>query len=923
VSGGAKRPRREPRRSPKNATRRFGTPGFWTILAIVILLVAFVQVVAASRPQVTGKQLPFSTFLDLAESDRVRDARILDVDSYVVGSYRRPDNSLARYNTPYLKTLNSRERLVDSLLENRIGVTIDQQFSKSLVAPASFILPALIIVVVFVYFILSYRRGTGLFGVRSGARQLTEQESSITFDDVAGQDAAVAELGEVSQFLADPERFTAVGAQVPKGVLIYGPPGCGKTLLARALAGEAGASFYSISGSDFVELYVGVGAARVRDLFREARESAPAIIFIDELDAVGRRRAGGGDGLVATGSREEQDQALNGLLAEMDGFSPLEGIIVVGATNRPDILDPALLRPGRFDRSIGLETPDERGRLAILEVHAKGKPLAPDVDLSAIAHRALGMTGADLANIVNEAGLLAARAGHGQISQGELAEALTRILEAPERQRRLSMRGRSLGQRSLAEEQVTFADVAGVDDALVELAEVREYLSEPERFTSLGARIPRGFLLSGPPGCGKTLLARAVAGEANAAFFSVAASEFTEIFIGEGAARVRDLFAQARGVAPTIVFIDEIDAIGSRRGASADGGSREMEQTLNQILIELDGFGQRPGVVVIAATNRADMLDPALVRPGRFDRQITIDLPDQAGRRAILDVHCRHKRLAADVDLDRVATLTRGLSGADLANVVNEAALLAGRRRSKEIDMGLVEEGIDRALAGVGSGSIMSDEERRAVAYHEGGHALVSRALSTDTVVHKLSIVPRGRRLGAAWLPESSDRLLYPRSVLIERMATLLAGRAAEEMVLGESSGGASDDLARVGEIARRMVCDFGMSERVRALAFGHDGNSQSSLLSDETVRLIDSEVSRLVDEAEELVRSVLVASRDALDRVAGALLERETLTLAEVEELAGPPPSIPRRKRRSLAGARRASRLGGSRVVRALRRRS
>ena len=896
MSGGAKRPRREPRRSPKNATRRFGTPGFWTILAIVILLVAFVQVVAASRPQVTGRELPFSTFLDLAESDRVRDARILDVDSYVVGSYRRPDNSLARYNTPYLKTLNSRERLVDSLLENRIGVTIDQQFSKSLVAPASFILPALIIVVVFVYFILSYRRGTGLFGVRSGARQLTEQESSITFDDVAGQDAAVAELGEVSQFLADPERFTAVGAQVPKGVLIYGPPGCGKTLLARALAGEAGASFYSISGSDFVELYVGVGAARVRDLFREARESAPAIIFIDELDAVGRRRAGGGDGLVATGSREEQDQALNGLLAEMDGFSPLEGIIVVGATNRPDILDPALLRPGRFDRSIGLETPDERGRLAILEVHAKGKPLAPDVDLSAIAHRALGMTGADLANIVNEAGLLAARAGHGQISQGELAEALTRILEAPERQRRLSMRGRSLGQRSLAEEQVTFADVAGVDDALVELAEVREYLSEPERFTSLGARIPRGFLLSGPPGCGKTLLARAVAGEANAAFFSVAASEFTEIFIGEGAARVRDLFAQARGVAPTIVFIDEIDAIGSRRGASADGGSREMEQTLNQILIELDGFGQRPGVVVIAATNRADMLDPALVRPGRFDRQITIDLPDQAGRRAILDVHCRHKRLAADVDLDRVASLTRGLSGADLANVVNEAALLAGRRRSKEIDMGLVEEGIDRALAGVGSGSIMSDEERRAVAYHEGGHALVSRALSTDTVVHKLSIVPRGRRLGAAWLPESSDRLLYPRSVLIERMATLLAGRAAEEMVLGESSGGASDDLARVGEIARRMVCDFGMSERVRALAFGHDGNSQSSLLSDETVRLIDSEVSRLVDEAEELVRSVLVASRDALDRVAGALLERETLTLAEVEELAGPPPSIPRR---------------------------
>jgi cell division protease FtsH len=290
------------------------------------------------------------------------------------------------------------------------------------------------------------------------------------------------------------------------------------------------------------------------------------------------------------------------------------------------------------------------------------------------------------------------------------------------------------------------------------------------------------------------------------------------------------------------------------------------------------------------------MLDPALVRPGRFDRQITIDLPDQGGRRAILDVHCKDKRLGADVDLDRVASLTRGLSGADLANVVNEAALLAGRRGSSEIDMGLVEEGIDRALAGVGSGRIMSDEERRAVAYHEAGHALVSRALSTDTVVHKLSVVPRGRRLGVAWLPESSDRLLYPRSVLIERMATLLAGRAAEEMIFGESSGGASDDLARVAELARRMVCDYGMSERVRAVPSSGAGGTQWHLISDETQRLIDSEVSGLVEEGEELARAALAASRDALERVAGALLEKETLTMDEVEQLAGPPPSVQRR---------------------------
>ncbi|MBA3437709.1 MAG: AAA family ATPase, partial [Thermoleophilaceae bacterium] len=333
-----------------------------------------------------------------------------------------------------------------------------------------------------------------------------------------------------------------------------------------------------------------------------------------------------------------------------------------------------------------------------------------------------------------------------------------------------------------------------------------------------------------------------------------------------------------------------------KRGGGADAGSRETDQTLNQILIELDGFGSRHGVVVIAATNRADMLDPALVRPGRFDRQITIDLPDQHGRRAILDVHAKDKRLSADVDLDRVAGLTRGLSGADLANVLNEAALLAGRRRSKEIDMGLVDEGIDRALSGVGSGRIMSDEERYAVAYHEAGHALVARILLRDTVVHKLSVVPRGRRLGVAWLPESTDRLLYPRSALIERMATLLAGRAAEEMVLGESSGGASDDLGRVGEIARAMVCDFGMSERVRALPTARDGQSRWQLLSDETTRLIDSEVRQLVEEAEGLTRAALTASRDALERVATALLERETLTFDEVDTLAGPPPSLPGR---------------------------
>jgi cell division protease FtsH len=882
--------------------------GTWTLLGIAVLLAAYVGLLEYSRPHVSGERLTYDRLVDLAEQDGIASARILDSDGYVVGEYRT-EGRTREYNTPYFKSEVVRGDLLSVLIPNNIPTAVDQQINKRFVGPGLALIPALIIAIVFVYFILSYSKGTGLFSVRSGARQLTREEGSVTFDDVAGQDTAVTELREVAQFLADPEPFKAVGAQVPKGVLLYGPPGCGKTLLARALAGEAGASFYSISGSDFVELYTGVGAARVRDLFREARANAPSIVFIDELDAVGGRR--GGEGPVATGSRDEQNQSLTGLLAEMDGFSPMEGIIVVGATNRPDVLDPALLRPGRFDRSIGLETPDEQGRFAILQVHAAGKPLATDVDLQAVAHRALGMTGADLANVVNEAGLLAARGGQREITHALFGEALTRILEAPERQRRLSMRGRTLGQHSLADEQVTFADVAGVDDAMVELAEVRDYLSDPDRYAGLGARIPRGFLLNGPPGSGKTLLARAVAGEANAAFVAVAGTEFTEVFVGEGAARVRDLFAQARSVAPAIVFIDEIDAIGAKRGLSADPGSRETDQTLNQILIELDGFGQRAGVVVIAATNRADLLDPALVRPGRFDRQITIDLPDQRGRRAILAVHAEGKPLDGSVDLDRVATLTRGLSGADLANVLNEAALLAGRRGTREIDMGLVEEGIDRALSGVGSGMVMSDEERHAVAYHEAGHAIVARTILRDTIVHKLSVVPRGRRLGTAWLPESADRLLYPKSTLIDRMATLLAGRAAEEMMLGEASGGASDDLARVGEIARRMVCDFGMSEQVRALPPSPGSQSSWQLVSDDTARLIDSEVNRMVEEAENLTHAALSASRDALDRVAVALLERETLTLEELDTLAGPPPSLPGRNGATGRGAARAAQVG------------
>ena len=443
----------------------------------------------------------------------------------------------------------------------------------------------------------------------------------------------------------------------------------------------------------------------------------------------------------------------------------------------------------------------------------------------------------------------------------------------------------------LGTERNTFADVAGLDDAVEELAEVREYLADPARFEHMGAKIPTGYMLSGPPGSGKTLLARAVAGESNAAFVSAAATEFVEVFVGEGAARVRDLFAQARATAPAVVFIDEIDAIGGKRGANTD--HQERAQTLNQLLVELDGFSGRSGVIVMAATNRPDMLDPALTRPGRFDRTIALDLPDREARLSILKVHAKDKRLGGDADLEALARLTSGLSGAELAGVMNEAALLAARRELDSIPMVVIEEALDRVTSGIAGGRVLSEEDRRAVAYHEAGHGLVARVLPGGRVLHKLSIVSRGNRLGVTWLPEADDRMVHSRSLLIERMATLLGGRAAEEIVFGELGDGASSDLLHVGAIARRMVGRLGMSDTVGAINYvDEEWLNGTALHSEETARLIDSEARKLVREAEELARDVLTQWRDGLDKVAEALLERETLMLEEVDEITGPPPA-------------------------------
>ena len=442
--------------------------------------------------------------------------------------------------------------------------------------------------------------------------------------------------------------------------------------------------------------------------------------------------------------------------------------------------------------------------------------------------------------------------------------------------------------------KITFSDVAGLDEAIEELQEIKEFLEAPQKFQAMGAKIPKGVLLYGPPGTGKTLLARAVAGEAGVPYFSISGSDFVEMFVGVGASRVRDLFEQAKANAPSIVFMDEIDAVGRHRGAGLGGGHDEREQTLNQLLVEMDGFDVKAGVILIAATNRPDILDPALLRPGRFDRQIVVDRPDLNGRTGILKVHTRGKPLAKEVDIEVLARRTPGFTGADLANVVNEAALLAARFSRTEIGMNELEEAVDRVLAGPERRSrVISDKEKKVIAYHEAGHALVSHALPNADPVHKVSIVSRGRALGYTLNLPTEDRFLVTRSELIDQLAMLLGGRCAEEIVFNEPTTGAQDDIQRATKIARQMVTQYGMSQ-LGPLALGDDtthpflGRDYGHIkdYSDAVASRIDEEIHRLVQEAKEEAVEIITRYRDKLDLMVERLLENEVLEKDEVAEI-------------------------------------
>ena len=456
--------------------------------------------------------------------------------------------------------------------------------------------------------------------------------------------------------------------------------------------------------------------------------------------------------------------------------------------------------------------------------------------------------------------------------------------------------GKSRAKRvSVDSPKVTFKDVAGAEEAVEELHEIKEFLENPKKFQQLGARIPKGVLLYGPPGTGKTLLARAVAGEAGVPFFSISGSDFVEMFVGVGASRVRDLFDQAKQNSPCIIFVDEIDAVGRHRGAGMGGGHDEREQTLNQLLVEMDGFEMKDNIILIAATNRPDILDPALLRPGRFDRQIVVDRPDRAGRKSILEVHTRGKPISKEIDLDALAAQTPGFTGADLANLVNEAALLAARYGKKVIEMTELEEGIMRVLAGPEKKSrLISEKEKAITAYHEMGHALVGHFLEYTDPVHKISVVSRGAALGFTISLPTEDKFLTTKGELMDTLSMTLGGRAAEEVVFGEITTGAANDIEKATATAKQMIMRYGMSEELGPRALGHDQSmpflgrefQQQADYSEEVARQIDDEIRRIIEQAHQRAKDLLVDKRELLDRISKILIQRETIEADEFQAL-------------------------------------
>lgn len=703
---------------------------------------------------------------------------------------------------------------------------------------------------------------------------IANHDTKVRLKDVVGIDDVKQDVLEIVDFLQHGDELRRIGAKIPKGLLLIGPPGVGKTMLAKAIANEAGVPFFGLSGSYLQG--VGDGAERIRGLYVQARKNPAAIVFIDEIDSI--------SGTV-TDTGTYRTNALNQLLVELDGIGR-SNVITVGATNMEQNLDPAFMRSGRFDRKAYIGVPDFEGRKKIFQQYLKDIKLASEPDLDKLAKLSVNFSGADIAACVNEAAIIAVRHGGTSVQEIDLEDAAERI--AVTAGHKLNTGGMNLSK--VPDLDVTLDDIKGIDSAKAEAAEVVALLKNAEKVFASGLKAPKGVLLVGPPGTGKTMLAKAIANEAGVPFYALSGGDFQSMWQGVGANRVKAVYEQARRSGkPCIVFIDEIDSVGGHRNVDRGFGSvADSNKTVNQLLTELDGFGKHK-VLTIGATNNVGLLDDALLRPGRFDRRIDVPLPNLEGREAILQHYLKKVAYDETVSALDVARMTVFKAGAQLANVVNEAGLIAIREGRTSISQRDLVQAIQRVLFGIPYSGRLLSEEVLHTAYHEAGHAIVSYFKNKKDLIQILTIIPSGHALGYLWSVKKEDYHTKSKEEFLTSMEVSLGGYAAEELLTGNVSSGPASDLQHVATLARYMIRDWGMGSFKFNIDIAYEGAWSYYGPSEETSRQIETEIKTLVDGCLNNVRELLRDNRDKLDRLAHELLEKETMTFREIAKILEP----------------------------------